>query len=176
MARVSTLAHRAQAHDAVGGVRQHRRRANERAVPPHASVADADRGATAPQTPPVRAPGYDRRMRSLPTVLLILSLPAGAIAYVVATWMLSSLDLPTGFQEFLILIAPLFVAGLVMVPFLIPFFDRKAKADLAEHRRAMASVAEDHDLLPDGATRAPGETVHVVSSDPSDSDDPTAPR
>ena len=47
-----------------------------------------------------RPPGYDRRMRSLPTVLLILSLPAGAIAYVVATRILSSLDLPNGLSGF----------------------------------------------------------------------------
>lgn len=116
-------------------------------------------------------------MRSLPTVLLILSLPAGAIAYVVATRILSSLDLPRGIQEFLILIAPLFFAGLVMVPFLIPFFDRKAKADLAEHRRAMASAAEDGNAAADGAPQAASDTVDV--DDPSDlngPDDPTAER
>lgn len=79
-------------------------------------------------------------MRSLPTVLVVLSLPAGAIAYVAATRVLATLDLPDGFRDFLILIAPLFVAGLVMVPFLIPFFDRKAKQDLAEHRRAVAAT------------------------------------
>ena len=121
-------------------------------------------------------PGYDQRMRSLPTVLLILSLPAGAIAYVVATRILSSLDLPNGLSDFLVLIAPLFFAGLVMVPFLIPFFDRKAKADLAEHRRAMASAAEDGDAPADKATPAPGDAVQVdVPSDPSPHD-PTAPR
>jgi hypothetical protein len=98
----------------------------------------------------------------MPTVLLILSLPAGAIAYVVATRILSSLALPDGLQEFLILIAPLFVAGLVMVPFLIPFFDRKAKEDLAEHRRAMASAAGDGDAPPeDQQTPAPDDTVPV---------------
>ena len=114
-------------------------------------------------------------MRSLPTVLLILSLPAGAIAYVVATRILSSLDLPNGLQEFLILIAPLFVAGLVMVPFLIPFFDRKAKADLAEHRRAVASAAESGEDASEGATPAPGDTAHVDDrSEPSGRDDPTA--
>jgi hypothetical protein len=116
-------------------------------------------------------------MRSLPTVLLILSLPAGAIAYVVATRILSSLDLPNGLQEFLILIAPLFVAGLVMVPFLIPFFDRKAKADLAEHRRAVAAAAESGDDAADGATPTSGDTAHVDNpSDPSGADDPTAAR
>src|SRR6478736_729232 len=113
-----------------------------------------------------RPPGYDRRMRSLPTVLLILSLPAGAIAYVVATRILSSLDLPNGLQDFLILIAPLFVAGLVMVPFLIPFFDRKAKADLAEYRRAVASAAERDDDAADGAKAASGDAADV--GDPSD--------
>src|SRR6476620_1610688 len=118
-------------------------------------------------------------MRSLPTVLLILSLPAGAIAYVVATHILSSLDLPNGLQEFLILIAPLFVAGLVMVPFLIPFFDRKAKADLAEHRRAMAA-ADAGDAPADGCTPASSDSVTVVyfegSGDPRDRSDPRATR
>jgi hypothetical protein len=33
-----------------------------------------------------------------------------------------------------VLFVPLFAAGLVMVPFLIPFIDRKAKADLAAYR------------------------------------------
>lgn len=119
-------------------------------------------------------------MRSLPTVLLILSLPAGAIAYVVATRVLSSLDLPNGLQEFLILIAPLFVAGLVMVPFLIPFFDRKAKADLAEHRRAMASAGEDGDAPADGAVSTSSDAVQVDDAsdptDPSDASDPTETR
>ena len=113
-------------------------------------------------------------MRSLPTVLLILSLPAGAIAYVVATQVLSSLDLPNGLRDFLILIAPLFVAGLVMVPFLIPFFDRKAKADLAEHRRAMASAGEDPSDPSDGAVPTSSDTVQVDDpNDPSDASDPT---
>ena len=94
----------------------------------------------------------------MPTVLLILSLPAGAIAYVVATRILSSLALPDGLQDFLVLIAPLFVAGLVMVPFLIPFFDRKAKADLAEYRRTMASTATDGTAPTDvGAANDPAD-------------------
>lgn len=79
-------------------------------------------------------------MRSLPTILLILSFPAGAVAYVVAARILGDLPLDPGVRAFLVLLAPLFVAGLVMLPFLIPFFDRKAKADLAEHRRATEST------------------------------------
>jgi len=134
------------------------------------SVQDAGRGAPAPQLPRPWRRGYDHAMRSLPTVLLMLSFPAGAIAYVVATRVLSSLALPNGIRDFLVLIAPLFVAGLVMVPFLIPFFDRKAKADLAEHRRAMASTPEGHPPE-DGSASARGDTVEV--DEPSD---PTASR
>jgi hypothetical protein len=81
-------------------------------------------------------------MPSIPTILLILSLPVGAVAYVTAARILGDLPLPEGLKSFLVLFAPLFVAGLVMIPFLIPFFDRKAKADLAEHRRAMGSSAD----------------------------------
>ena len=97
-------------------------------------------------------------MRSLPTILLILSLPVGAVAYLVATRILSELPLPEGLQGFLVLFAPLFVAGLVMIPFLIPFFDRKAKADLAEYRRATAaSVDADSDSDSDAGDEAGGD-------------------
>jgi hypothetical protein len=78
-------------------------------------------------------------MPSIPTILLILSLPVGAVAYVTATRILGELPLPEGLKGFLVLFAPLFIAGLVMMPFLIPFFDRKAKADLAEYRRSTGS-------------------------------------
>ena len=108
-------------------------------------------------------------MRSLPTVLLILSFPAGAIAYVVATEVLSSLALPDGVGEFLVLIAPLFVAGLVMVPFLIPYFDRKAKADLAEYRRATASTSVEGPGPADGAMPTAGDPAEA-----DDRRDPTA--
>ena len=112
---------------------------------------------------------YDRSMRSLPTILMILSFPAGAIAYVVATRILSSLALPDGVGDFLVLIAPLFVAGLVMVPFLIPYFDRKAKADLAEYRRTTASAPVDAPARADGAASPAGDAVEL-----DDPVDPTA--
>jgi len=90
-------------------------------------------------------------MPSLPTILLILSFPVGALAYVVAAQILGDLPLPEWLQGFLVLFAPLFVAGLVMIPFLIPFFDRKAKADLAEYRRATGSTGDaDRDPDSDG--------------------------
>jgi hypothetical protein len=72
----------------------------------------------------------------MPTILLLLSFPAGALAYVVAARVLEAMPLPAGAQGFLVLFAPLFVAGLVMLPFLVPFFDRKAKQDLAAYRRS----------------------------------------
>ncbi len=69
----------------------------------------------------------------MPTVLLVLSFPAGALAYAVAVQVLSAL-LPGQANTVLILLIALFVAGLVMLPFLIPFFDHKAKQDLAAYR------------------------------------------
>ena len=86
-------------------------------------------------------PEYDPWMRMLPTILLILSFPAGAVAYVATQRVLEGMTLPGGAEGFLVLIVPLFVAGLVMLPFLIPYFDRKAKEALAEHARSQASAA-----------------------------------
>lgn len=44
-----------------------------------------------------------------------------------------------------LLIAPLFVAGLCMAPFMIPFFDRMAKRDLAAHRAQQAAASDGPD-------------------------------
>jgi hypothetical protein len=81
-------------------------------------------------------------MRSLPTILLVLSLPAGALGYAAAARVMQDLPLPDGAQ-LLTLFVPLFIAGLVMLPFLIPFFDRKAKEDLAAYRRSQEQAATD---------------------------------
>jgi len=86
-------------------------------------------------------------MRFLPTILLILSLPAGALAYAMTVRVLDAL-LPG--QAALTLFVPLFVAGLVMLPFLVPFFDRKAKRDLAEHARSLQSATKDDGGAPEG--------------------------
>jgi hypothetical protein len=64
-------------------------------------------------------------------MLLVLSFPAGAIAYAMTVRALEALGLSGDGRDILMLFVPLFVAGLVMMPFLIPFIDRKAKADLA---------------------------------------------
>ena len=88
-------------------------------------------------------------MPSIPTVLLILSLPVGAVVYVTAARILGELPLAEGLKSFLVLFAPLFIAGLAMMPFLIPFFDRKAKADLAAYRRTTASSADSDGTGPE---------------------------
>ena len=76
-------------------------------------------------------------MPSRPTLLLMLSLPLGAVVYTVAAQAMEEV-FPK--EPILSLLVPLFVAGLAMMPLLIPFFDRKAKADLAEYRRQQATA------------------------------------
>src|SRR5262245_44381940 len=61
---------------------------------------------------------YDLGVRYLPNALAVLSLPAGAIGYIVAAQVLSAV-LPAGGADILVLFVPLLVAGLVMLPFLI---------------------------------------------------------
>ncbi len=83
----------------------------------------------------------------MPTILLLLALPAGAVGYFVGARVLEAV-LPEGLQG-LVPFAALLVAGLAMLPFLIPFVDRKAKQDLAAYR---ASQAQDPDADPTPAT------------------------
>jgi hypothetical protein len=76
-----------------------------------------------------------------PTVLAILSLPTAAIGYAVTAAILTSVLPPReGLADLLLIFVPLLVAGLCMVPFLIPFVDRMAKRDLEAHRAAMAAA------------------------------------
>ena len=83
-------------------------------------------------------PAYHRRV-SRPTLLAILSLPAAAIGYAVTGAILTSaLPRGEGLTDLLLIFLPLLVAGLCMVPFLIPFVDRMAKRDLEAHRAATA--------------------------------------
>ena len=82
-------------------------------------------------------------MRSGPTILAILSLPAAAIGYAVSAAILSALSLPAGLADLLTLFVPLLVAGLCMVPFIIPALDRMARRDLEAHRAAMRTADVD---------------------------------
>ena len=75
-------------------------------------------------------------MRHLPTVLALLSLPAGIVGYGLGVQLITLLDIPEPAGGLLRLFVPLLVGGLLMVPFLAPFFDRMAKRDLAARRDA----------------------------------------
>ena len=101
-------------------------------------------------------------MPSRPTLLFILALPVGAVVYTVAAQAIEAL-FPK--EPILSLLIPLFFAGLAMMPLIIPFFDRKAKQDLAEyHRLQEAEAASDAD----DPSSAADEAAHEIASDPND--------
>jgi hypothetical protein len=75
--------------------------------------------------------------RRLPDLLAILSLPVGVAAYLLTGTVLQAVA-PSLSPTIVGLFVPLFVAGLCMIPFVAPWFDRRAKADLAEIRAARA--------------------------------------
>jgi len=89
-------------------------------------------------------------MRFLPEIMLVLSFPAGILGYTLGMHVMSSLPLSEDTQGFLVLVVPLFVAGLFMLPFLVPFFDRKAKQDLAAYIRSQEPADDDSGDAPDG--------------------------
>ena len=81
---------------------------------------------------------------SRPTLLAILSFPAAVIGYAVTAAILTSaLSSMEGLAGLLLIFVPLFVAGLCMVPFLIPYLDRMAKRDLDAHRAATAATERE---------------------------------
>jgi len=75
-----------------------------------------------------------------PIVLVILSLAAAVVGYAAAVAVLTALSLPKGLSDLLMIFVPLFIAGLCMVPFLVPLLDRMAKRDLEAHRAASAAA------------------------------------
>jgi len=81
-------------------------------------------------------------MRYLVPALLVLSLPAGVVGYLIGGWLVTALPLPAGILGIAQLFIPLFIGGLCMVPFVAPAFDRMAKRDLAalEARREAGSA------------------------------------
>jgi fatty acid desaturase len=79
--------------------------------------------------------------------LAALALPAAAIGYFVTAAVLDGWGAP----DFLLLIAPLFVAALCMVPFVLPLLDQMAKRDLAAHRAEQAAAPpRDDEPAPPG--------------------------
>lgn len=81
-------------------------------------------------------------MRFLPNVLVVLALPAGFAGYLIGIQVMAALPLPEDAKGILVVFVPLFVAGLCMLPFIVPFLDRRAKQDLAAYRRSQASETE----------------------------------
>jgi hypothetical protein len=106
-------------------------------------------------------------MPSKPTLLLVLSFPAGALAYALTVQGLQALRLSGDGREILMLFIPLFVAGLVMIPFLIPYIDRKAKADLATitRQRVAEGRADDGSAAPDREAGAQPDAGRPKPSD-----------
>jgi hypothetical protein len=82
-------------------------------------------------------------MRYLPNILLVLSLPAGLFGYALGVFLVRTLA-PGLANSIVVLFVALLVAGLCMVPFVIPFIDRKAKQDLAAYR-SRQGAGEDED-------------------------------
>ena len=80
-------------------------------------------------------------MRYLPNILLVLSLPAGLLGYALGVFRVETLA-PSLADGIVVLFVALFVAGLCMVPFVIPFIDRKAKQDLAAYRAQQAANSD----------------------------------
>jgi hypothetical protein len=109
---------------------------------------------------------------SRPTFLAILSLPAAAIGYAVTGAMLTSvLPVRGGPADLLLIFVPLFVAGLCMIPFLIPFVDRLAKRDLVftssstkDKRRLLVELTPaGHDMYARCIARAHGVTRKTLA-------------
>jgi len=79
--------------------------------------------------------------RRLPVILLVLSLPAGLIGYTVALYVIQAV-LPSLATTIVALFVPMLVAGVFMLPFIAPWFDAKAKQDLAHIQELKASGQE----------------------------------
>jgi hypothetical protein len=97
-------------------------------------------------------------MRNVPTLLLFLAFPVGLIAYTLAVMVIEAMFPPTETRNLIALFVPLFVAGLAMIPLLIPFFDRKAREDLATITRMKAEQPRPADTGDPPSPTDPRET------------------
>ncbi len=80
-------------------------------------------------------------MRFAPTLLLILAFPVGIIGYALGAQLMTAIGLPDVLAAF----GSLFLASLVIIPFIIPFLDQRAKADLAAHAQQVESEQDAQD-------------------------------
>src|SRR3954453_10561909 len=81
--------------------------------------------------------------RNLPTILFARSLPAGLPGDLLGGVLVAAVAPGSTLVE---LFVPLFIAGLCMMPFLVPWLDRRGKAGLA----AIPALRDD---TPDGSPR-----------------------
>ena len=85
--------------------------------------------------------------QQLPTILLVIALPVGLVGYFAGAALVTAL-VPSG-GGILTIFVPLLVAGLFMIPFIAPWLDHRAKADLAAIRAARAADPDRDDATPD---------------------------
>lgn len=71
-------------------------------------------------------------VRAMRIVLLVLALPVGLAAYLVSGQLLIAAGLGSVLGGLVVAFVPLFVAGVVAIPFVAPFIDQKAKQALAD--------------------------------------------
>lgn len=103
--------------------------------------------------------------RHLPTILLALSLPAGLAGYLLGARVVAAIAPGNALVE---LFVPLFIAGLCMMPFLVPWLDRRAKADLAaiQARREREAAGAGRPPADPDAPGEPDEPANGPSRDP----------
>jgi hypothetical protein len=87
--------------------------------------------------------------RNLPTILLALSLPVGLVGYLLGARLVAAVAPGASLVE---LFVPLLIAGLCMMPFLVPWVDRRAKADLA----AIRALREERGDETEAGAEGPG--------------------
>lgn len=96
-------------------------------------------------------------MRFLPKLLLLLSLPAGLAGYFLGAQLVAILA-PGLSDGVVVLFVSMLAAGLCMAPFLVPFLDQKAKADLAAYRAGQRSAGGADGDRDAGEPGAPSDT------------------
>jgi hypothetical protein len=100
-------------------------------------------------------------------VLLVLAIPVALGAYLVTGQVLAGMSLEGPMRELLLVFLPLFVAGLVAIPFIAPFVDMKAKQALADAPGARARAEAEARAKSAGGTGAAADGT-VADRPPSD--------
>ena len=91
-----------------------------------------------------------RILGSVRYVLLVLAIPAALGAYLLTGQVLAGMALPASIGSLAVIFLPLFVAGLVAIPFIAPFIDAKAKEALANAPSARERRGDGTEPKPNG--------------------------